>query len=35
MENIGQLMRFNIQSENITCGNLFNILDSKDEKQKE
>eukprot|EP00801_Mesodinium_rubrum_P000481 Mrub_00481.p1 GENE.Mrub_00481~~Mrub_00481.p1 ORF type:complete len:729 (-),score=138.30 Mrub_00481:159-2345(-) len=28
MENIGQLLRFNIQSENISCGSLFNCLDS-------
>ena len=35
MENIGQLLRFNIQSDSITCGSLFNLLDSKDEKQKE
>lgn len=35
MENIGQLLRFNIQSDSVSCGSLFNLLDSKDEKQKE
>lgn len=28
MENIGTLLRFNIQAANVNCGNLFNILDS-------
>lgn len=29
MENIGTLLRFNIQAANVNCGNLFNILDFK------
>jgi len=29
MENIGQLLRFNIQSSEINCGNLFSMLDFK------
>jgi len=28
MENIGTLLRFNIQASNVNCGNLFTILDS-------
>lgn len=28
MENIGQLLRFNIQSDDVSCGSLFNCLDS-------
>lgn len=28
MENIGTLLRFNIQAANVNCGNLFNLLDS-------
>lgn len=32
MENIGQLLRFNIVSSGITCGNLFNILSVKQEE---
>jgi len=32
MENIGQLLRFNIVCSGITCGTLFNILSVKQEE---
>lgn len=32
MENIGQLLKFNIIANDINCGKLYNILDSQHEE---